>query len=153
MMSPLPMSIRSTFAAFTLFVSVIVSFGFAQSVGEPLSPFSPGNLDIHHINTGEGTAAFLVLPDSTNIKRVHPGGGDAAIDYAIVSHFHGDHMGGFAELLRTVRVRSFLDRGWPDYGAPLPFNGALADLYKRAIKEHVDRYGMKVARFKAGAAD
>jgi beta-lactamase superfamily II metal-dependent hydrolase len=182
------MSTRSKLAAFTLFVSVIVSFGSAQSVGEALSPFSPGSLDIHHINTGEGTAAFLVLPDSTTllidcgfgqaarapkykaprrpdesrlpgewvaryINRVHPGGGDAAIDYAIVSHFHADHMGGFADLLRMVRVRSVLDRGWPDYGAPLPFNGPLADLYKSAIKEHVDRHGMKVARFKAGAAD
>jgi glyoxylase-like metal-dependent hydrolase (beta-lactamase superfamily II) len=87
------------------------------------------------------------------IKRVHPGGADAPIDYAIVSHFHADHRGGFADLLRTIRVRTFLDRGWPDYGAPLPFNGPLADLYKSTIKEHVDRHGMKVARFKAGAAD
>jgi hypothetical protein len=185
---PLPMSIRAKLAALTLFVGLVVSLGSAQSVGEPLSAFSPGGLDIHHINTGEGTAAFLVLPDSTTllidcgfgqaarppkykaprrpdesrlpgewvaryIKRVHPGGGDAAVDYAVVSHFHADHMGGFADLLRTVRVRTFLDRGWPDYGAPLPFDGRLADLYKTAIKEQVDRHGMKVARFKAGAAD
>jgi glyoxylase-like metal-dependent hydrolase (beta-lactamase superfamily II) len=192
------MSIRSTLAAFTLLVTVVVSFGSAesiavsfgadQSVGETLSPFSPGSLDIHHINTGQGNAAFLVLPDGTTllidcgfgqaarpprykaprrpdesrlppewvaryIKRVHPGGSDAAIDYAVVSHFHDDHMGGIADLLRTVRVRSLLDRGWPDYGAPLPFDGPRADLYTRALEEQVDRHGMQVARFKAGAAD
>ena len=38
------MSTRSKLAAFILFVSVIVSFGSAQSVGEPLSPFLPGSL-------------------------------------------------------------------------------------------------------------
>ena len=58
---------RSKLVAFTLFLSVMVSLGSAQSVGEPLSPFSPGSLEIHHINTGEGTAAFLVLPDGTTL--------------------------------------------------------------------------------------
>jgi beta-lactamase superfamily II metal-dependent hydrolase len=159
------------------------------SVGEVLPPAAAGVLDIHHINTAQGNATLLVLPDQTTllidcgslqgttrpprflapprpdasrlpgewvaryIKRVHPRGADAPLDYALVSHFHGDHMGGFMELLRHVRVRTFLDRGWPDYGAPLPFGGALAGLYKAALAEQVKQHGMKVERIRGGAAD
>jgi hypothetical protein len=175
-------------AALTLLFGLLIRPGDAQAVGDRIGAFTPGGLDIHHINTGEGSSAFLVLPDATTllidcgygqaarapkykaprrpdesrlpgewiaryIKRVHPGGADAAVDQAVVTHFHGDHMGGFEDLLRTVRVRALFDRGAPDYGAPLPFNGALAGLYKSALKEQVDRHGMKVARFRAGAAD
>ncbi len=40
---------------------------FAQPVGEVLSPWSEGHLDIHHINTGRGEAAFCILPDGTTL--------------------------------------------------------------------------------------
>jgi hypothetical protein len=68
-----------------------------------------------------------------------------------VTHFHGDHMAGFLELFRQVRIRHFVDRGWPDYGAPLPFNGALAGLYKGALADQVKHHGMKVERFRGGS--
>jgi hypothetical protein len=87
------------------------------------------------------------------IKRVHPRGPDAAVDYAVVSHFHGDHMGGFQELFRHVRIGTLLDRGWPDYGEPLPFGGPLAGLYKAALAEQAKISGMKVDRFRGGVAD
>lgn len=87
------------------------------------------------------------------IQRVHPRGAEAPIDYALVSHFHSDHMAGFPELFRHVRVATFVDRGWPDYGAPLSFGGALGGLYKGAVAEQVKTHGMKVERFRGGAAD
>ena len=34
----------------------------AEVVGEPLPPWSPGTLDIHHIN-----AAFFLFPDGTTM--------------------------------------------------------------------------------------
>lgn len=159
------------------------------AVGESLPPFAPGGLDIHHINTGLGSAAFLVLPDRTTVlidcgstigadrlprfkapprpddsrlpgewvaryvQRVHPRGADAPVDYGVVSHFHGDHMGGFPDFLRHVRIKTFLDRGWPDYGAPGPFEGPLAGLYKGALAEQAKVYGMKIERFRGGAND
>jgi beta-lactamase superfamily II metal-dependent hydrolase len=161
----------------------------APSVGEVLPPPAEGGLDIHHINTGEGNAALLVLPDHTTllidcgsnqdtarpprfkaprrpddsrlpgewiaryIRKVHPRGPEAAVDYAVVSHFHADHMGGFPELFRQVRVATLLDRGWPDYGEPLPFVGPMAGIYKAALAGQVQRHGMKVERFRGGAAD
>ena len=159
------------------------------SVGDVLPPPPVGAMDIHHINTGEGSAALLVLPDRTTllidcgsnqdtarpprfkaprrpddsrlpgewiaryIRKVHPRGPEAPVDYAVVSHFHADHMGGFPELFRHVRVATLLDRGWPDYGEPLPFAGPIAGLYKAALAGQVERHGMKVERFRGGAAD
>lgn len=35
--------------------------------GEPLPPWSKGELDIHHINTGRGDAVLFVLPDGTSL--------------------------------------------------------------------------------------
>jgi Metallo-beta-lactamase superfamily len=40
---------------------------FAQQPGEKLSPWSPGTLDIHQIQTGRGNAAFLIFPDGTTL--------------------------------------------------------------------------------------
>jgi beta-lactamase superfamily II metal-dependent hydrolase len=54
-------------AAMTLSFGWIVQQGAAQTVGEVLPPYLPGGLDIHHINTGEGSAAFLILPDGTTM--------------------------------------------------------------------------------------
>jgi glyoxylase-like metal-dependent hydrolase (beta-lactamase superfamily II) len=159
------------------------------TVGAVLPPPDPGGMDIHHINTGEGNAALLVLPDQTTflidcgsgqdstrppqfkaprrpdesrlpgewvaryVQSVHPRGPGAPGDYALATHFHADHMGGFMEFLARVPVRIFLDRGWPDYGPPLPFGGALAGRYKGALAEQVRTRGMRVERFRAGVAD
>ncbi len=45
---------------------------------------------------------------------------EPAIDYALLSHIHGDHMGAFPDLARHLPIRTMLDRGWPDYDAPAP---------------------------------
>ena len=40
---------------------------FAQKVGEALSAWEEGYMDIHHINTGCGECAYLILPDGTTM--------------------------------------------------------------------------------------
>jgi beta-lactamase superfamily II metal-dependent hydrolase len=37
------------------------------TIGQPFPPWSPGLLDIHHINTGKGNATLLILPDGTTM--------------------------------------------------------------------------------------
>lgn len=49
-----------------LFVGFTSSQGLAQ-VGETFPKWSEGYLDIHHINTGKGDAAFFILPDGTTM--------------------------------------------------------------------------------------
>ena len=39
----------------------------AQQIGEKISSWAEGFLDIHHINTGKGDAAFFILPDGTTM--------------------------------------------------------------------------------------
>lgn len=172
-----------------LLALLVATSGAGQTVGELLPAWQRGGLDIHHINTGEGAAAFFVLPDGTTLlvdcgdgaeiarapryksprkpdesrmpgewvarylQKVQPGGTSAPVDFLVISHFHPDHMGGVPELLRHVTVRTVLDRGWPDYGAPLPFAGPLAPRYRAALRDQVDHHQATIERFRAGAAD
>ncbi len=80
-------------------------------IAQKLPDWEEGMMDIHHINTGRGDAAFLILPDGTTflidagdminlieqktghiVIRVHPGGDnysvyildDNSIDYSIL---------------------------------------------------------------------
>ena len=36
-------------------------------IGKPLPAWQEGYLDLHHINTGRGSAAFYILPDGTTV--------------------------------------------------------------------------------------
>lgn len=56
---------------FLLFALVFqtTSFVFAQipTAGDPMPAWEKGILDIHHINTGRGNAAFVRMPDGTTL--------------------------------------------------------------------------------------
>jgi beta-lactamase superfamily II metal-dependent hydrolase len=51
------------------FVFALLSFldAQAQQVGQALPRWQEGYLDIHHINTGHGDAAFYIFPDGTTL--------------------------------------------------------------------------------------
>jgi hypothetical protein len=135
---------------------------------DTLPPWQEGYLDIHHINTGRGNAAFFLLPDGTTmlfdagdlevegfvkknaplkvtaawpndslsagqwivhyIRQVLPRYLPQQIDYALISHFHGDHYGvitersttsatgpyklsGVTEVAEYLPVKCLIDRG------------------------------------------
>ncbi len=54
------------FTAILLYV-LSLTFSIAQEIGKPLPPWKEGYLDIHHINTGHGDAAFYIFPDGTTM--------------------------------------------------------------------------------------
>ena len=61
-----------------ILVALLIPAGVtAQTVGEPLPPWTPGTLDIHQIGTGRGNAALLVFPDGTSLL-VDAGDGNPA---------------------------------------------------------------------------
>ncbi|UBM58625.1 MBL fold metallo-hydrolase [Marinilongibacter aquaticus] len=150
---------KLSYAAFFFLFLGFQSFGQNVQIGEKLPIWEKGYLDIHHINTGNGDACFMILPDGTKllfdagildekafqkrnaplkitstipddsrtaaewiahyIETVSPKNLDKKIDYALISHFHSDHYGSFAELGRMVPFATIIDRDYPKYDFPL----------------------------------
>ncbi|MBZ5607474.1 MAG: MBL fold metallo-hydrolase [Acidobacteriia bacterium] len=164
-----------------LLVIALVRVAAAQTgsvrPGDLLPPWSPGTLDIHQIANGGGNAAFMMFPDGTTllldagdaelrpdgsrtaaqlIARYirHMAGSDARLDYAVITHFHPDHMGaitgseplsthgdyrlrGITELGETLPIARLVDRGWPDYQyLPPPANDRTFANYRRFVGEN-----------------
>jgi len=190
-------------AAIAMPVASSAAAGGKVETGQPLPGWTPGVLDIHHVNTGRGEAQLLVLPDGTSVlvdasgktvesppfslptkpdasrppgewvaryvRRVLPRGADA-IDYAVISHFHGDHMGaivhdspasasgayrlsGITEVAEHIPVATIIDRGWPDYAWPAPIRNATMENYRRFLAWQVAHRGLRVERFAPGRRD
>lgn len=75
---------------------------------------SPGRLQIHHIDVGQGDGALLVAPngqtalfdsgnvyDCSGIKKYLRDKGLTRIDYHFLSHYHADHMGCLEQLAQA----------------------------------------------------
>jgi hypothetical protein len=104
------------------------------------------------------------------IQRVHPEGQRGQLDYAAISHFHGDHMGtlmpdsptaasgayrltGIIDVGDVIPIRTMLDRGWPDYAYPAPSGAPMMANYRAFLKWQSEHRGLKVERFEPGRAD
>ncbi len=85
-------------------------------------------LEIYVVDVEGGEATLFVAPsgesmlfdtgwpgfdgrDADRIAAAAADAGAAAIDHLIVTHFHGDHMGGAHQLAERVPVGSFIDHG------------------------------------------
>jgi len=98
----------------------------------------------------------------------HLPSGTNQLDYAVITHFHPDHMGqllptsppdvtgayrltGITEVDASVPIRTLLDRGWPDYSYPAPVAGSMMDNYRRFV-EGRKHSGLTVERFRPGSS-
>jgi competence protein ComEC len=98
-------------------------------------------LDIYFIDVEGGQATLVVAPDRTSLL-VDAGYGDIGgrdssrildavkdagltrIDYQLITHFHGDHVGGVPDLAARLPIGTFVDYGEPsgaDANALAPF--------------------------------
>lgn len=94
----------------------------------------------------------------------------AALDYALITHFHDDHMGavlestqksrtgayrltGLTEVGDKIRIGKMMDRGWPDYSYPTPLNADFIKNYRSFVKWQVENNAMTVEAFKPGRND
>ncbi|TAK14839.1 MAG: MBL fold metallo-hydrolase, partial [Acidobacteria bacterium] len=149
-------------------------------VGQPLGPWTPGTLEIHQISTGRGNAAFSILPDGKTLlfdageagaikyadempnDTQTPGewivryitramaGRDPVIDFAVISHFHVDHMGAIAHVGAAIPVRALIDRG-DAYATPPATDQVYAGY--RAFAEAMKSRGTRRETARAGSAD
>ncbi len=97
-------------------------------------------------------------------------GRESQIDYALLTHFHSDHMGeigpdtktsasgqyklaAIAEVAERVPIRKMLDRGWPDYNYPVPLDNEMVRNYRAFLKWQSENKGLKAERFQPGRND
>jgi beta-lactamase superfamily II metal-dependent hydrolase len=153
-----------------------------QTVGERLPAWTPGTLDIHHVNTGRGNATFFLLPDGTTllidagnggpppprgtaprpdasrtpgewIARYVQAMGAARIDYGYLTHFHADHMDAMVDVAGRVPVGAMIDRGWPDYDYPAADHREFTNPGFVQYREFLKAGTVKPARLVAGRND
>lgn len=95
--------------------------------------------------------------------------GNGKVDYAMITHFHDDHMGSWRQMLsgengyglsgitlvgEMVGYNKLLDRGWPTYDFPSKnVNGANKKFMKEyhAFVKYQMTQGMQMEKFRAGA--
>jgi beta-lactamase superfamily II metal-dependent hydrolase len=95
----------------------------------PAQTKAPGALDIYVIDVEGGNATLFVTPNHESLLMDTGNAGAAAardagrimeavqdaglqhIDHLIITHWHGDHFGGLAELASKIPIREFIDHG------------------------------------------
>lgn len=104
------------------------------------------------------------------VARRAPADREPEIDYALLTHFHADHMGfvsegsptsrygdyqlaGITDVAEHVPIRRILDRGWPDYAYPEPVDNPSVANYRRFLETRRRTGGLAVERFAAGRSD
>ncbi len=92
------------------------------------------------------------------------------IDYALLSHFHWDHMGQISEetpksgngnyqlsgltmVGDKIPISNILDRGWPDYNYPKETNDLTLKNYQSFISWQKENNGLNAERFVPGRND
>jgi len=90
------------------------------------------------------------------------------LDYAYLTHFHDDHMGGnpaaksgkggykltgITEVGEQLPIRTMIDRGWPDYNYPAPLTGPMMENYRAFLSWQSKNNSMKVERLQPGRND
>jgi beta-lactamase superfamily II metal-dependent hydrolase len=118
---------------------------------------SPGRESLL-IDTGNGGAA--AIRDADRIMAAVKDAEIGQIDHLITSHYHGDHIGGLAELASRIPIRHFIDHGANVQPGPAidPVLQRYAELHAK-VKHTVAKPGDKIpisgmdARIVASAAE
>jgi len=144
-------------------------------------PWTPGTLDIHQLATGRGNAAFIRYPDGTAMlldagdsDPSDPANGvvddskppaetilkylrrmmnaeNVRLDYALLTHYHPDHIGAFVALAQQLQIDEIIDRG-DAYLRP-PAADRLFQQYRQFVDGRVASGQTQRVEARAGATD
>ena len=111
--------------AFALALGVLLATASSSTLGQNAPA---GNLRIHWIDVEGGAATLFISPtgESLLFDTGYPGNGDRdakrifaaaqkaglrQIDHVVISHWHGDHVGGLDALSKMIPLGKFYDHG------------------------------------------
>jgi competence protein ComEC len=145
-------------------VKWLAAFAFLSIEVAAAAPARP--LNIYFIDVEGGQSTLLVSPEgesllidtgwagsgalgakageptqSRDANRILAAARDAGIrqiDYALITHFHGDHDGGVVELSQLLPIRHFVDHGGFAAGAQVDADALAAYEAYRTIRDKVD---------------
>jgi competence protein ComEC len=144
----------------TLMCALAVAAVAALPAAQTAPARNAKNLEIYIADTEGGKATLFVTPSGQTamIDSGNPGerdlnrilamladAGVTKLDYLISTHYHGDHVGGLAELVKRIPVAHFIDHG-PNVEPKEQvqgFQAAYAEIYGKA-KHTVVKPGDKV---------
>ena len=138
--------------------SMLVDAGATLRPGPRVTPQKPDNTR----TPGEWIARY--------VRHMVQPAGPVRLDYALLTHFHDDHMGalspaapkspgggyqlaGITEVGEQIPIGTMLDRGWPDYNFPEPVTGQMMSNYRTFLAWQVQNRKMQVQRFEPGRND
>jgi len=151
----------------TLWLAAVAALALvAQSGPDGAAAQTRTTLDIYVVDVEGGNATLLVAPsgeslliDTGNVApaaairdagRIMAAAKDAGltrIDNLIITHWHGDHYGGMAELAKRIPIRHFIDHG-PNVQPSAEVDAFLANVYPQlyaTAKHTVAKPGDKIA--------
>src|SRR2546426_43045 len=142
-----------------LLLVLVLSASLAVAQSKP-----PKTLDIYVVDVEGGNAVLFVAPSGESMLVDSGNGGAAAvrdaerivgaardagltaIDHLIITHYHGDHIGGLAGLAQRIPIKEFIDHGpntQANAGVDAFLQGGYRDLYSKT-KHTVAKPGDKI---------
>jgi len=100
--------------------SMLVDTGFAGNQGMPDT-------------TATSSSGAPITRDADRISAALKEAGVGVLDWMVISHYHGDHVGNAAELANRIPVRHFVDHG--PYSVELQPNRSAAFLAYMAVRD------------------
>ena len=142
----------------------IVFLLLALSAAVALAQTRSTTLDIYVVDVEGGNAVLFVTPSRESVLIDSGNGGTAAardaerilaaakdagltqIDHLVTTHYHGDHIGGLAELAARIPIKDFIDHGpntQPNPATDAFLQGGYQELYSKT-KHTVAKPGDKI---------